>query len=340
MYQNSTKSSIIRSPNISDSKLNAIKKQLTRLPKFWKERFLIDEWQMILTDKMPEEIGSFLTQYYFNGGKKEIWINVSIPTLQNNVIYKGIACYVSMEYGNVSQYKMFSDVCKKESKELKVFMALRGLFSFSQLDLFTELFSYVIETNGKNPNFQIDYSYQYIKKWITGEIFDLDRINIPNYLNIGKFVIKDQIDLIKETYENLPQRMRTIFIREGWRINLSNQKLINNTTYGICSSAERKVSIRSCSANLKLTMCHEFGHYLDYKENFCSNKISFKIIFAQEKQDFHKVCKDEAEYAYAISNSEEYFAELFAYYIKNSNELKCAVPSSYEFMHRLVSKWR
>lgn len=339
MYENSNWSSILHSSTISNIKLNSIKKQLVAVPKFWRERFIDDRWQMILTDKMPEEYGGLLTQYYYNTAEKKIWINVDIPSLHNNIIYKGFACYVSTQYGDASQYATFIEKTNQEIKELNIFMLLRGNLNYTKFQLFVEMFSYVVETKGKNPNFKIDYTYQYIKKWVYGDIFCRGNINIPAIMKVGQDVIDDQISLVNSAYESLPAKLRKSFVNERWKIHLSNQMIGNNSIYGLCSSRDRCINIRSSSINITLTTYHEIGHYLDFKENFFNNRILFKKVFFEEKEAFHKVVKDEAEYNYAISNTEEYFAELFAYYMEDYNLVKICVSKSYEIMKSIIMRW-
>jgi len=339
MYENSNWSSILHSSTISNAKLNSIKKQLVAVPKFWRERFIADRWQMVLTDKMPEEYGGPLTQYYYDTAEKKIWINVDIPILFNNIIYKGFACYVSGQYGDVSQYPKFLEKIEQENKELNVFMFLRGILGYTKLQLFIEIFSYVIETKGKNPNFKINYTYQYVKKWVSGDIFKRGNINAPSFFKIGQDVIDEQISLVISSYDNLPAKLCKAFVNDRWKIYLSNEKIDASSVSGLCSYGDRCIKIRASSSDIVKTTYHEFGHYLDFKEKFFSEQKFFTRIFFEEKEDFHKVIKNESSYKYSVSGIEEYFAELFAYFMKNRNLVRNCVPKSYETMHKIVNKW-
>ena len=58
-----------------------------------------------------------------------------------------------------------------------------------------------------------------------------------------------------------------------------------------------------------------------------------------EKEYFKNIIKNKSEYLYAIANELEYFAELFAYFMINSHDLKNVLPQSYEYMKKIIIRW-
>ena len=147
--------------NISNAKLNAIKKQLAQIPKFWRKRFLEDNWQILLDEKLPEEFGGKFGELGFSNITRKIWLNINSPTF-SSIIYKAFACYVIINYGYVMQYKPFIEVSSNEEQAINQFMYLKGYEEFKEWEFFIEIFAHVIETKGLNKNKNINQTYQYI----------------------------------------------------------------------------------------------------------------------------------------------------------------------------------
>lgn len=335
---------ILHSKSISKQEIYSLNRQLEKIPTIWKNRFMKDKWQLIITDKMAEEHGGAFGQYFADGSNKQIWLNVAIPTIYDNIIYKAFACYAYMEYGNIKQWNSFKEICKENEYELKIFLTLRGLFQYDEMLTFVEVFSYVIETDFGMNNTRITSLYNYLKKWVTGEIFSVDLSKVPNYMDIGRDVLNEQVEDVTLAFNMLPNGLKHDFIRNGWRIYLSNEKIVGGkiiqiSTYGLCSSLERKIFLRSSSPKLRITTWHEFGHYLDYREGFASGKFGFKTVYFSERNYLRNIYDTDFEFDYAVSNTEEYFAELFANYMKDSESLKLVAPRSSETMKKIITRW-
>lgn len=339
MFNSSERAPILHSKTISKRKIESLNIQLEKVPVFWKKRFMKDKWQLIITDKMPEECGGAFAQYFASGSDKKIWINIAIPTVLDNIIWKAMACYIYMEYANAKNSNMFNQIMKNRENEIRLFMIFRGVLKYNELQIFVEMFSFVIETDGNYTNKKLSPLYFYIKKWVTGEVFNEDISQVPSYIEIGLDVVNEQVESVKEAFLMLPLKLQRKFISDGWKIRISHEKLNGDSIYGLCSSFDRKIIIRSSAPNIKKTTWHEFGHYLDYKEYFASHSFFFKKVYHSEKMKLKDLYEFEEGFNYAISSEEEYFAEIFAYYINNSNEISILVPESTQFIRKIVRKW-
>lgn len=338
MNINEKRSPLLRSNTISNKKIEEIINQLNRVPNFWKKRLVQDNWQIILTDKMPQEFGGILGKFYVDGNEKQMWLNVGTIDIYSNIIYIAFAYYIVMEYCPIGDDSVFDEIIKRNEREITLFLGFRGKISTKKDTIFAELFSFVIETNGNVSIAKIDEPYQYVKKWVYGQIFERNISYIPSYIEIGTGVIDEQIDIINNAFKKLPQRLQNQFLKENWKIRISNEILIKNYTYGLCSTMDRKIFVRSSTPDLSKTLWHECGHYLDIKEFFASNR-SFKRIYNKEKNLIKILYESNEEFEYAISDNHEYFAEIFALFMKDPNMLKKNAFDSYRFMQNTISRW-
>lgn len=339
MFNSSKRAPILHSKTLNKRRIESLNKQLGKVPVFWKKRFIEDMWQLIITDNMPEECGGAFVQYFANGNDKKIWINISIPTVLDNIIWKAMACYVYIEYANLQNSKTFNRIIKDKENEIRLFMTFREVFHYDEIQIFSEMFSFVIETEGNYTSKKLSSLYLYLKKWVTGEIFNENIFQLPNYIEIGRDVINDQVESVKDAFLMLPIKLQRRFINDRWKIRISHEEIEGNSIYGLCSSFNKKIIIRSSAPDIKKTTLHEFGHYLDYKENFASNKNYFEKVCFSEKMRLVNFYKLEKEFYYAISSKEEYFAEIFAFYIINADNLNAYVPESTQFIRRIIKKW-
>lgn len=333
------RSPLLRSNTIGKRKVEAIIAQLKNIPSFWKKKFIQDDWQLVLTDKMPQEFGGALGKFYADGNKRQMWLNVGTLDIHSNIIYIAFAYYVSMEYAQIKESTTFAELVNRNERELKLFLRFRGNISSTKDAIFAELFSLVIETKGKNSISRIDECYQYVKKWVYGQIFDRNLTYIPYYIEVGVDVNDEQIQMTDKAFKSLPQRLQQRFLKERWKIRISNERLLKDSTYGLCSSFDNKIFIRSSSPELTKTILHEFGHYLDSKEHFISRKRTFTTIYKNERMAIRSLYSINEEFQYAVSNSEEYFADTFALYMINPHGLQKCAPESYNAINNVVRGW-
>lgn len=339
MKENSKRPSLLRMGRISERKIALLNFQFNNVPNFWKQRFVRDNWQLILTDKMPDGIGGVF-RVYVETGQKKVWINYTVPDVFNNAVYIALAYYISVEYVQVDALTNFNHLIESNKKVVNRFMEFRRANSSESEEIFVELFSFVIETGERTLIPKLNDLYQYMKEWVTGRIYSKPIAYIPSYMDIGRDVIDEQVKVVDASFNLLPIKLRQRFQTQGWRIRVSNKVPGNAFTYGVCSWTEKKIFIKSSAKELGKTVLHEFGHYLDREENNISSKYFFVLCFHKEKKQLKYLYDFAEEYEYIISSSEEYFAELFAIYMTDPVKMKQRVPLSYDIMNKVVRRWK
>ena len=86
-----------------------------------------------------------------------------------------------------------------------------------------------------------------------------------------------------------------------------------------------------------IILIHEFGHFLDCALGF---PAVHKELFAEEAGRSNRFLRD-----YALTNSREYFAEYFAYFIRysdneaKSERMKQLTPRTYAYFADLETLW-
>lgn len=86
---------------------------------------------------------------------------------------------------------------------------------------------------------------------------------------------------------------------------------------------------------IEFSTIHEFGHYFDRLKGYVSQSYEFQKIYNQDDREF---CK----YVGTASNttsSDEFFAEAFAAYINNREDLKIHCIDTYSYMKKLFDKY-
>ena len=132
----------------------------------------------------------------------------------------------------------------------------------------------------------------------------------------------------------VPQPILDAFNENGWTFVIGTEYLtdlsrkLGVNCIGAAAYTEKRIYVSEASAVL-----HEFGHFLDYT-----------MGFPQEHKD---LCALEAAFApmkqHAKSNSLEYFAEFFSYWLSGSTrtlaQLKELTPETYAYFEALSADW-
>ena len=122
MNEKTKRSPLLRSETISKRKVDAIIIQLKNIPSFWKKKFIEDDWQLVLTDKMPQEYGGLFGKFYADGSKRQIWLNVVAPDIHSNLIYIAFAYYINMAYAQFKESAIFAELVERNERELTLFL--------------------------------------------------------------------------------------------------------------------------------------------------------------------------------------------------------------------------
>lgn len=132
----------------------------------------------------------------------------------------------------------------------------------------------------------------------------------------------------------IPDSILQIFERSEWMYVIDYSYLEEfSKQQGMACIGATSYSTRRIYVSDHTATVHEFGHFLDQVLHF---PAKHNVLFRSEAQSSLAVLWD-----YAATNSREYFAEYFAYWINNrENEdkmerLKAASPETYEYFSAL-----
>ena len=135
--------------------------------------------------------------------------------------------------------------------------------------------------------------------------------------------------------KDVPREIIQSFISNKWTFDIwsdSERFSVENVDYYMYGGAT-DYNQKTIWVNDKNSIIHEFGHYLDSALYFPDNH---NYIYEIDSENASKIIGN-----YAKTNSHEYFAAYFAYWIKNQNddkamiELQKATPTTYEYFSEL-----
>jgi len=155
---------------------------------------------------------------------------------------------------------------------------------------------------------------------------------------------------IKNAYNRLPDTVKTLFkdldcellevdtIYDHFsipRLEFVGMFTYSNEGCGIQIDVE---PLWFTKLDIEGTTFHEFGHMIDYGYNreYESGDVEFTDIYYDEKDYF----VTDNNYAYATSNTTEYFADSFAEYMMNPQRLKDNTPRTYAYIDYVVHNIR
>lgn len=136
----------------------------------------------------------------------------------------------------------------------------------------------------------------------------------------------------------VPEPILAHFQVEGWVYTVDYQYLaeLGREYQASCTGAAdygaRRIYVSAASSTL-----HEFGHFLDCALGF---PAVHEELFAEEAGRSNRFLRD-----YALTNSREYFAEYFAYFIRysdneaKSERMKQLTPRTYAYFADLETLW-
>jgi hypothetical protein len=151
------------------------------------------------------------------------------------------------------------------------------------------------------------------------------RISIPAGENITRYRIE---------LSWVPASVMNAFEKNSWHFSVDRDALdryskqFGMTCVGITSYTNETIYVSSYSAAL-----HEFGHFLDYTLGF---PAKHEDLFKKEAASASTVMRE-----YASSNSHEYFADFFAFWLINRDntanmaKLQKAAPDTYAYFQQL-----
>lgn len=268
---------------------------------------------------------------------KKIWINADEYYSENNIMYKALADYIFLNFGEVILEKGLNKLYNNNKENISIFLKSRNNKLCTKQSTFIEVFSYIIETHEENDRKEIDDIYQYVRKWVYGTIFDRKINKIPDYIKTESDVMDSQINELEKAFSDLPKTLKKYFLEDGWHILITSEEFEDGLYKGMALENEKRLIVSSRNAGTSAIAWHEIGHYLDFQTEL-SDDDSFQKIYIKERKRLKKLYKDKVQYEYAISNTLEYFASLFAFYMQKDKLLEKCVPESYEFIDYVMKK--
>lgn len=162
------------------------------------------------------------------------------------------------------------------------------------------------------------------------------KTNNTDNMNTDNEVSHIQNEGIKEAYSNLPESVKKLF--KDTDCTITEVSYIKDNCAGILYTGHTsypQIEIVYNARYIQNVTYHEFGHLLDYGYNnyFESEDDEFMNIYYAERSNF----KNNYNYEYAVSNSTEYFAEAFAEYMKNPQQLKDNTPRTYNYIVNTIN---
>ena len=168
----------------------------------------------------------------------------------------------------------------------------------------------------------------FIYKTLT-EKYTVDAPKPPvNMVNSANVNANDYLLKLK----GLPEEVTKDFNEQGWtfKIDFDYPAQLGRerglSCIGVTSYSKKAIFVSDASA-----IWHEFGHYIEGRLNFPAKHTE---LFIREAQN--SILRD-----YAKSNSNEYFADCFEYYLKNKDNaknidlFKSKAPMTYQYLQEL-----
>lgn len=316
----------------------ALKKQFNNVPQHWFKRMSRYNWKIVVVDELIDAENGDCLIFNVDFQELSIFLNSSSIDALNNGVYKAFAGYIMAQHMTIGDSIVFRVLWEENYNEMQEFFKKRNISCTNDpVLLFVELFSFVIETKGKNPFAGMDAIYQHVKKWVTGEIFERNLKHIPDYISVGNDVVDENIFKLIEYFSELPQKVQKCFIDNGWKIRISSEYLLGSPDCeGYCDINEKKIYFKSAAEQFKNSIWHEIGHFIDYQWGFLSESQYFSETFKREKGYLMREQISYEFYRYCTLNEQEYFAESFAFYMEDAYKLQMVAPRTYDFIDSIV----
>ena len=145
----------------------------------------------------------------------------------------------------------------------------------------------------------------------------------------------DEIKRMAIRYWNLiPSNIRTSFVNDGWEIVITSESLESLFGYsfsiiGLTTYGEERIYVEARENAIRRALCHEMGHYWDWKNDWLSDTDEWKDIFYDERYKFNEQYKADN---HCVSSTVEYFAEIFAQALMYPDTAYSSAPRSCNYI--------
>ena len=331
---------VIYTKDISACQLNIFKQQYNKIPINWLRRFEKDNWQLAFTtDITVSGNTSSNTFLVSNPNERRVWINVKIGSISDFPVYRAFLFYIQTEYGNPAENTFFEKLCNEEKEKLAKMLG-GDLTGVLPKEIFELLFVQMLEVPERLP-YATSKTCNYVKSWINEEIFKVRTSILPDYLQIGTDITEYHIFEILKAWDIVPIGLREKFLNAGWKVLLTNSREWRidekgRSVAGYITSKVEKIFVKASQGKLDMILYHEFGHFMYLLSNDKYLIREFHNAYLQEKKEYLRLFNDE----YGISNVEEYFAQVFAHYLKNPKEIEKSIKRSFDIIDAIAQKFK
>ena len=151
------------------------------------------------------------------------------------------------------------------------------------------------------------------------------------YVNILGAVKPSEYDTFNSHWKKVitsDPELVNVFKNNNWKIILTtadlNQLLYNGETTGVTGcTVENKKAIYVQAGDHSDCVIHEMGHFLDFMAGEGSKSTAFKKLYEEEGTNLSN---------YGASSADEFFAEVYYYFITDPTTLKNKAPKSYSYL--------
>lgn len=145
-------------------------------------------------------------------------------------------------------------------------------------------------------------------------------------------ITRATVDEVLGDMSELPQNIKDAFAYANFHVEIVPE---DHQDYSGQFDPKRKVIEIVDQLITPTTTLHEFGHFLDVGYyNFTDDPI-FKTIYETEKNQFTTEFEDNT---YFTGDIQEYFAESFAQYYYEPEQLKHYTPQTYQYIKEAIPK--
>lgn len=340
MQKNNKRETVIYTKDITESRLDVFKKQYEKIPQNWLRRFKKNDWQLAFTTDITISGNTSSNTFLVSDpNERRVWINVKIGGASDFPVYRAFLFYMETEYGKPADNGFFEKTCNEEKEKLSRMLGV-DLTGILPKEIFDLLFIQMLEVP-QSPMYSTSKTCMYVKNWLNEDIFKVRTSILPDYLQIGTDITEYQIFEILKAWEIVPIGLRERFLNIGWKILLTNSREWRidergRSIAGYITSKEERILVKASQGKLDMILYHEFGHFMYSLSNDKYLIKDFYNAYLQEKKEYLRLFNDE----YGVSNVEEYFAQVFAHYLKNPKETERCIKRSFDIIDAIAQKFK
>lgn len=183
------------------------------------------------------------------------------------------------------------------------------------------IYDMITESNNRQLSFTYDDAID-----DSGDIYKYSIIETDGHISKAYF------DSVVSYYELIPVNIRNALVSDGWKIIITSGNIeINNISAKIAAVTVCDDKLIYVSTLDDTSIIHEVGHYIDFKNNFCSNDFN-AYEYASDLDGFMLI--DGQTHKNNYSTTVEFFAECFSLYILKNNDLANNCPYIYNYIEK------